>query len=242
MDISISIIIPAYNEENRISGYLDTILTYLNTEKYLYEIIIVDDGSTDATASVVNNYIARNPNIKLITLPHNCGKGCAVKTGMIQATGTLRLFTDADGATPITELQRLRNEIDHGADVAIGSRAKYSNDCVVKGTLHRRIMGSVFNLLVQALMVKNISDTQCGFKLFTAKAASTVFPLQSISGFGFDVEILFICDRKGFTIKEVPVNWSEIPRSKVKLFQDSIKMFLDIFKIRINYLKGIYNS
>ena len=236
----ISIIIPAYNEESRLPKYLDSILEYFANEDATYEILVVDDGSTDSTKSVVVRYTEQNPNIKLINLLKNCGKGYAVKTGMLKANGKLRLFTDADGATPIKELDKLKRHIDDGAAVVIASRAMKDNSCNVMAHFHRRIIGAVFNFIVQILTVKGIYDTQCGFKLFTESAAKSVFPLQQINGFGFDVELLFICHTKGYQIKEVPVNWTDIPKSKVKLFRDSWRMLNDVITIRFNYLRGTY--
>ncbi|MDO8445444.1 MAG: glycosyltransferase family 2 protein [Deltaproteobacteria bacterium] len=241
-EISLSIIIPAYNEETRLPLYLDSILAYLEPQDISYEIIVVDDGSVDFTAKVVERYVDENACIKLIRLPCNRGKGYAVKTGMIQACGSLRLFTDADGSTPIKELERLRDAIDSGADVAIGSRALLDDSCTIEAHLHRKLIGSIFNFLVSIFAVKGIKDTQCGFKLFTARSAASAFSLQRIDDFGFDVEILFICNKNGYRVSEVPVNWADVKGSKVSLIRDSFRMFTDIFKIRLNDLKGYYRS
>ena len=205
-----------------------------------YEVLVVDDGSTDSTAVVVESFSEQNPCVKLIKLPQNRGKGYAVKTGMLQSRGRLRLFTDADGATPIGELKRLEKAIDNKAEVAIASRALYSDTCTVNAQFHRRVIGSVFNFIVRTLVVRGVRDTQCGFKLFTAKAASSVFSLQNIDGFGFDVEILYTAQRKGFRISEVPVNWSDVKGAKVRLIRDSIRMFMDVIRIKINDLRGKY--
>ena len=237
----ISIVIPAYNEESRLPKYLDSILTYFAHKDISCEIIVVDDGSTDSTAAVVERFMKQNSNVKLVRLPNNHGKGYSVKTGMLQASGKLRLFTDADGATPINELERLLVAIKQGADVSVASRALHDALCTVSARLHRKIIGTIFNYIVRALTVKGIHDTQCGFKLFTAESANIIFPLQRINGFGFDVELIFICNKKGYKIKEVPVNWAEVPKSKVKLFRDSIRMFIDIFKIRFNNSQGFYD-
>jgi dolichyl-phosphate beta-glucosyltransferase len=159
---------------------------------------------------------------------------------MLEASGVLRLFTDADGATPIIEFGQLEKAINAGADIAVASRALPDCSCVVKSTLHRKIIGTVFNLIVRALVVRGIHDTQCGFKLFTEASAKEIFPLQQVKGFGFDVEILFLAQKKGFAVREVPVNWSDIPKSKVDLVWDSCRMFTDVLNIRINALRGIY--
>ena len=183
-----------------------------------------------------------NIRIKLIRLPRNCGKGYAVRAGMLQATGKLRLFTDADGATPITELERLLKAIDIGADVAIASRAMKDGSCTINAHLHRKVIGAIFNFIVTTFTVKGIHDTQCGFKLFTSEAAEAVFPRQHIDDFGFDVEILYLCQRSGYRIAEVPVNWTDIAGSKVNVVWDSLRMFADIFKIRFFYLTGVYRD
>jgi dolichyl-phosphate beta-glucosyltransferase len=161
---------------------------------------------------------------------------------MLQASGKLRLFSDADGATPIMELERLRKAIDRGADVAIASRALRDDSCTIRAHLHRKVIGRIFHLIVTTLTVKGIHDTQCGFKLFTAKAAEAVFPLQRIDDFGFDVEVLYLCQRNGYRIIEVPVNWTDIAGSKVNLMRDSLRMFADIFKIRYFDLTGAYRD
>ena len=240
--VFLSIIIPAYNEESRLPLYLSRVLDYLEQQKILYEIIIVDDGSHDFTAEVVTRFVQDNIRIKLIRLPRNSGKGYAVRTGMLQATGKLRLFTDADGATPITELERLLKAIVSGADVAIASRAMKDGSCTIIAHLHRKVIGAIFNFIVTTLTVKGIHDTQCGFKLFTAEATEAVFPRQQIDDFGFDVEILYLCQRSGYRIAEVPVNWTDIAGSKVNLIRDSLRMFTDIFKIRFFDLTGVYRD
>ncbi|KAB0668836.1 glycosyltransferase family 2 protein [Oryzomonas sagensis] len=236
----ISIIIPAYNEENRLPYYLDSILQYLEQKKRIYEILVVDDGSTDATAAVVKRFMALNANVKLIRLPRNRGKGFAVKTGMRQAVGRLRLFADADGATPIEELERLERSIEAGADVAIGSRALLSDACSVKARMHRKLIGAVFNTIVRTMAVRGIRDTQCGFKLFTAGAAARIFSLQQLDGFGFDVEILCIAKRNGLYISEIPINWRDVKGGKIRLIRDSVSMLFDVIRIRINELRNKY--
>jgi dolichyl-phosphate beta-glucosyltransferase len=161
---------------------------------------------------------------------------------MLKACGKLRLFADADGATPIAELAGLKNAIEAGADAAVASRALRDDSHTVKTRFHRKLMGTVFNLIVRTLTVKGINDTQCGFKLFTAEAANAAFSQQRIHDFGFDVEVLYICHKKGYRIVEVPVNWTDVPGTKVRLFRDSLRMFKDIVKIRVNDWRGIYQE
>lgn len=237
----ISITIPAYNEESRLPKYLDSILEYFSPLKVTYEVLVVDDGSTDSTATIVERYTKQNPNVRLIKLSQNHGKGYAVKMGMLLAKGKLRLFADADGATPITELGRLKRYIDGGAAVVIASRALKDNTCTIKAHLHRKIIGTIYNFIVRLLTVTGIHDTQCGFKLFTEEAAKSIFPRQRINGFGFDVELLVISYINGYQIKEVAVNWTDIPATKVKLFRDSWRMFIDVLKVRLNYQRRFYD-
>jgi dolichyl-phosphate beta-glucosyltransferase len=238
--IVLSVIIPAYNEESRLPPYLASVVEYLEQQGEPYEIIVVDDGSRDSTAEVVGRFIQGNGRVSLVRLPGNRGKGYAVRTGMLQASGTRRLFADADGATPIKELERLQAALDAGADIAIASRALPGYDFIVRAHLHRKAIGRIFAFIVNALAVKGIHDTQCGFKLFTAEAAEAVFALQRIDDFGFDVETLFLCRRNGYHIAEVPVNWADVAGSKVSLIRDSFCMFIDIFRVRFNEMMGVY--
>jgi dolichyl-phosphate beta-glucosyltransferase len=236
----ISVVIPAYNEAARLPVYLESVVTYLDRTHGSYEIVVVDDGSADDTSGVVRRLSKGNSRVRLFRLPENRGKGFAVKTGMLAATGKLRLFADADGATPIEEVERLKSRIAGGVDVAVASRAREDGDCAVNAKLHRKIVGGAFNVIVQTLTVRGIRDTQCGFKLFTAEAAAKAFQLQKIHGFGFDVEVLFINAKYGFRIAEVPVNWSDVGGSKVRLVRDSVRMFRDVLTVRYNDLTSKY--
>lgn len=236
-----SIIVPAYNESERLKPTLLEILSYFITHKVSFEVLVVEDGSTDNTPVLVKELEREYPNLRLLQMPQNFGKGFAVKTGMLNARGKFLLFTDADGATPIEEFARLKSAIDQGADVAIGSRALFSADTKVEAQLHRKIIGRIFSKLVELLAVAGIADTQCGFKLFTKAAADQLFTFQKSKGFSFDVEILFLANKLGFTITEVPVNWSDKPGSKVNLVFDPLKMLIDLFRFRIihrNIAKG----
>lgn len=237
----LSVIIPAYNEETRLPLYLKQVMEFLELQPFSSEVIVVDDGSGDGTVAIVREFMQRYPRLRLEELPRNCGKGYAVKRGMAVARGKRFMFADADGATPIGELRRLLDAVEAGADIAIGSRAMKSDQCVVKGRAHRKIMGTVFNGLIRVLAIKGIHDTQCGFKLFTVSAAHRIFPLQRVKGFGFDVEILFLARRSGFRIAEVPVNWADVKGSKVRLVRDSFKMFCDVLKIRLYDVAGVYS-
>ena len=238
----LSIIIPAFNEESRLPSYLSSIITYLKSRGGPSEIIVVDDGSQDGTVAAVLALTTGCPSLRLIPLGSNKGKGFAVRTGMLAAKGDLRLFCDADGATPIEELQRLERALSSDIDIVIGSRAIRHTECRVEGTLHRKYIGFIYNRLVTLLAVRGFYDTQCGFKLFRGAAADTLFAAQTLNGFGFDVEVLFLARKWGYTIGEVPVNWQDQPGGKVRVFRDSARMLFDLVKLRRSWAAGMYRT
>jgi dolichyl-phosphate beta-glucosyltransferase len=230
--IGLSVVVPAYNEERRLPPTLIDMIDYLDSCGLLYEIIVVDDGSCDLTADVVRKFERVRSQVRLIQLARNSGKGHAVRVGALNSRGARIIFADADGATPIKELARLTSALDEGADIAIGSRALASKDTKVRTSFHRKFLGRIFNGCVNALILPGIADTQCGFKIFTHDAAQFLFRHQRSDGFSFDVEILFLARRVGLTIREVPINWRNIPGSKVSLVWDSARMLRDIFRFR----------
>lgn len=238
----ISVIIPAYNEESRLPVFIGSVLDYLERSTYSFEVIVVDDGSVDATAELVNRMAQSHRWLSLISLDHNRGKGFAIKTGILSAAGTRRLFADADGATPIAELERLARTMDAGFDVVIASRAVRSQDCKVNYKFYRKVMGTVFNTLVRTLLGLDNSDTQCGFKLMNEEAATAIFQRLRLSGFGFDVEMLYIARKLGYRVTETAVNWNDIKGSKVSVVRDSLRMITDILKVRYFDFKGYYNK
>jgi dolichyl-phosphate beta-glucosyltransferase len=240
--IRLSVIIPAYNESSRILPYLTHTVHYLARRGDSHEILVVDDGSTDGTAAAVTQFQTGQPAIRLIQLPRNMGKGAAVRAGMREARGELRLFADADGATPIQELERLEAAIKSGADLAIGSRPLAARDSrfTVKARAHRSMLGSVFNLLVQALGLHGIPDTQCGFKLFRMPIAQDLFSVMRVNGYGFDLELLYLGRCRSYRVAQVPVNWADQPGSKVRVFRDGVRMLRDMLAIRRNYQRGLY--
>lgn len=239
-----SIIIPAHNEAARILPYLRSITSYMQDRGQPYEVLVVDDGSTDATASVVETAAASVPEIQLLQAPLRRGKGAAVRRGMQAAVGHLQLFADADGATPIQELARLEQALASGADLAIGSRSLASRlpDYAVQARFHRTILGNLFNFVVHQSGLKGITDTQCGFKLFRQTVAADLFGVSSIDGYGFDLELLYVAQQRGYRIAEIPVNWSDQPGSKVRVLRDGLAMLRELAVIRRNGTKGYYSS
>jgi dolichyl-phosphate beta-glucosyltransferase len=240
----LSIIIPAHNEAGRILPYLRQIADYFQQHERSYELLVVDDGSTDATAAVVERFAHYTPTVQLLRLPRCRGKGAAVRHGIQSAAGYLQLFADADGATPIDELTRLEKALAEGADVAIGSRALAARlpDFAVHARLYRSLLGFVFNAAVQQSGIRGISDTQCGFKLFRRVVAQELFGYASIDGFGFDLEVLHLAQQRGYRIAEVPVNWSDQPGSKVRVLRDGLAMLRELAVIRRNSSRGCYRT
>ena len=238
----LSIVIPAFNEEARLGPTLEAYLDYCHGTARRVELIVVDDGSLDRTSAVVNHYAARHPEVRLIRLAENQGKGQAVRSGVVNAQGKLVLFADADGATPLSEIERLVAALERGADVAIGSRALYDRSVRIQAKFYRRVIGRIFHGLVELLTVPHVKDTQCGFKLFRGPVAHDLFSRMRIRGFSFDVELLMMAQRLGYAIAEVPVNWTHQPGSKVNIVTDSARMLRDLFVIRGRYLSGQYNS
>ena len=239
-----SIIVPAHNEAARIPPYLRSITLYMQGRGQPYEVLVVDDGSTDATASVVETLASSAPEIRLLRTPLRRGKGAAVRQGMQAAVGRLQLFTDADGATPIQELARLEQAVANGADVAIGSRALASQlpGYAVQSRLYRTILSNLFNSVVQQSSLRGITDTQCGFKLFRQTVAADLFGVSSIDGYGFDLELLYVAQQRGYRIAEIPVNWSHQPSSKFRVVRDGLAMLRELAVIQRNGTKGCYAS
>lgn len=240
--IALSIIVPAYNEAERLPATLRAMRSFLDETGRKAEVIVVDDGSTDATSAVVRELASADERLTLIRLPQNRGKGYAVRTGVVNAAGERVLFADADGATPIEELFRLEAHLDSGAQVAIGSRGLKDESVTVRAKINRRLAGRIFHQLVRHLTVKGFVDTQCGFKLFTAPVAQDLFSRMRMDGFSFDVELLLMAERRGYRVVEVPVNWTHQPGSKINVVADGLRMASDLFRIRGYALRGLYDD
>ena len=234
--------IPAYNEEQRLPSTLDIVLNYLRRGEYgPWEVLVVNDGSKDGTAALVKRLAAHEPSLRLLDNPGNKGKGYSVRHGMLEARHEWVLFSDADLSAPIDELPKLFAALDRGkADVAIGSRALDRSLIGTHQSAFREMGGRFFNLMVQLGTGLRLWDTQCGFKLFRRDASQAVFRRQQLERFGFDVEALFLTQRLGFRIVEVPVRWNHVDGTKVSMARDSVDMFGDIVRVRMNAWKGLY--
>lgn len=239
--LELSIVIPAYNESRRIGATLDAALAYLAGSHTRGEVIVVDDGSRDETAALVARYAETHPAVRLLRNGCNRGKGYTVRHGVLEARGEVVLFCDADGSTPMGEASKLLAVIEAGgAEAAIGSRALPKSDLARPQPWFRRAMGWGFRNLVRLLVVRGFRDTQCGFKAFRRESAREVFRRQTLDGFAFDVEILFIARRLGYRVVEVPVRWLDSRDSRVRPGRDAARMLLDLFRIRWRALSGRY--
>lgn len=239
--IYLSVVIPVYNEEKRIGKTLDKIILYLNSRNYSYEIMVVNDGSTDRTSNVVKKFTDRYKYVHFIESGMNQGKGFSVRKGMLTSSGQYVLFSDADLSTPIEEVEKLIEWFGTGYDIVIGSRGLRNSDIQIHQPWYRESMGKIFNILVRLITVRGIKDTQCGFKCIRKEVIPNIFNKQTITHFSFDVELLWIALRQGYRIKEVPVRWLNDAQSRVNPVLDSMRMFLDLIKIRINDIRGLYD-
>jgi len=236
----LSVIIPAYNEAERIPSTLKAVDEYLRSQSYDYEILVVNDGSKDNTADVVRKAEAFIKNLRLIDERENHGKGYVVRKGMLEAKGDYRLFTDADNSTSLDQIEKMWPEFEKGFDVVIGSRDIKGAELPVPQSWLRMRLGDIFNIIVQITSgLWGMWDTQCGFKGFTKKAAEELFSRATIERWAFDVEILVLARKLRFRIQEIPVRWVNDPNSKVKL-SGMVKMLFEVLKIRLNLWKGMY--
>ena len=234
--VFLSVVIPAYNEESRIAGALDQVIGYLSSRPYTWEVLVADDGSADATGRLTAALAALHPNLRLLSLPHR-GKGWAVKNGMLAARGQYRLLCDADLSVSIDQVERFLPVQAGGVDIAVGSR-ETAGARRVGEPLRRHIMGRVYNALVRLLAVPGLSDTQCGFKCFRGEIVPELFGRQTMDGFAFDVEVLFLAHRAEMTLREIPVDWRYREHSKVRAFRDSLSMTLDLLRVRRRHRRG----
>jgi dolichyl-phosphate beta-glucosyltransferase len=239
--LTFSIVLPAYNEAARISASLDKVMHYASQRGGTMEVIVVNDGSRDATADIVRQYAVQHPSLRLIENPGNRGKGFSVRNGMLHARGDILLFSDADLSSPIEEADKLFAALQAGADVAIGSRWVQKELQVIPQPLHRQLLGRMFNLALRLVLGLDFKDTQCGFKAFRRSAAELVFAQQKIERWGFDPELLYLAKRAGLRIAEVPVGWSHSEGTRINPLRDGLRMFAELFQIRWNAISGKYS-
>ena len=237
-----SIVIPAYNESARIGGTLERVLAHARERNWNAEILVVNDGSTDGTASLVRDFAAQHANLALIENPGNRGKGYSVRNGMLHASGEIVMFSDADLSSPIEEADRLFAALAAGADVAMGSRWLKAELQTERQPLHRQLFGRIFNLLLRMILGLRYKDTQCGFKAFTRRAVQLIFPLQQIERWGFDPEILFLARKFGLKVEEVPVAWAHREGTTIHPLRDGIRMFVEMLKVRWFAISGKYDT
>lgn len=238
-DPAVTVVIPAYNEEWRILPTIGAIATHMSARGEPWELIVSDDGSTDATASLVRDL--RFANLRLLTAPRNAGKGDAVRRGMLAARGRLVLFADADQSTPIEQFDRLADRVTDGFDVVVGSRA-VAGAAVSNKSLGRRILSGGLHVLVSRVFGIHVADTQCGFKLFTAPAAQELFSTQVVDGFSFDLEVLYLAHKLGYRVTEEPVDWYDAPGSTVDAMKVTLQFLRDLVRIRFLDLRGAYRD
>jgi glycosyltransferase involved in cell wall biosynthesis len=236
----LSIVIPSFNEEVRLPASLGKIAEYIRDRRPNTEVLVVDDGSTDRTAAVAESLRDRIPGLRVISNGINRGKGFSVKHGSLEATGEVVLFTDADLSAPIEEAEKLFAAL-KSCDVAIGSRAVDRSLIEVHESVFREFAGIIFNRIVRLILWLPFVDTQCGFKAFRRERCRIIFEQQTIERFGFDPELLYLARHHGLSIKEVPVRWAHSPATKVSMMRDSVQMFLDVFIIRWNGMRGRYH-
>ncbi len=235
----LSIIIPSYNEELRLPATLERIAAYLSSYGHEAEILVVDDGSKDGTAAVAESLRNKIPTLRVVSNGVNRGKGYSVRRGMQEARGLIALFTDADLSAPIEEASKLIDALET-YDVAIGSRAMDRSLISVHESAFREFAGIIFNKIVRIVLWLPFVDTQCGFKAFRRERCGIIFEQQTIERFGFDPELLYLARHHGLRAVEIPVRWGHSPATKVSMLHDSIQMFIDIFTIRWNSLRGRY--
>jgi dolichyl-phosphate beta-glucosyltransferase len=235
----LSIIIPAYNEERRLPNTLEQALRFVQAQTYTIEVLIVENGSRDRTLEIAQDFARRHPCF-LVLRENAPGKGLAVKRGMLEARGEFRFMCDADFSMPIEEINRFLPPALNDADIAIASReapgaVRYNEPA------YRHFVGRIFNTLIRLLALPGLQDTQCGFKCFRGPVAAELFEQQTLSGWSFDVEVLFIARKRGYRIVEIPVPWYFNAESKISVLRDSFRMLVDLFVIRLNGLRGVYD-
>ena len=236
----LSIIIPAHNEENRLPGTLEQIFRFLEKQSFLCEVLVIENGSTDRTYEIAREFASRQPNLRVVQNDRR-GKGLAIRRGMQEATGKYLFFCDADLSMPVEEIGKfIPPQLDH-PDIAIASR-EAPGSVRHNEPYYRHLTGRVFNTLIRLLVLPGLQDTQCGFKCIRADVARDIYPYQTLTGWAFDVELLYIARHHGYSIIEIPIQWYFNADSKISIFRDSLRMFLDLLLIRRNARRGLYDT
>jgi len=235
----LSVVIPAYNEEPRIGATLEQVTGYLSSQHYSWELLVVDDGSSDRTAAIAMRWAGHDQRVRVETVPHG-GKGWAVRHGMLATAGQYRFMCDADMAMPIEQLDAFLARIEEGYDIVIGSRQKKGARRVCEPIL-RHVIGRVFNWTVRMLTVRDYQDTQCGYKCFRDHVAEELFNLQRTRGFAFDVEVLYVAAKRKMRVLELPIEWYYRPSSKLRPHVDSFSMLRDTILLRLRNAAGKYS-
>jgi glycosyltransferase involved in cell wall biosynthesis len=235
----LSIIIPAHNEENRLPDTLEQVFDFLKKQSFTAEVIVVENGSTDKTFEIAQGFMEQHNNLYVIQSER--GKGAAVRRGMLEAKGAYRFMCDADLSMPVEEITKFIPPAVNNFDITIASRE-------AKGAVryneppYRHLGGRAINFLIQLFILPGLNDTQCGFKCFSAKVADDIFALQTLNGWSFDIEMLYVARRHQYKILEIPIHWVHHPETKVNAVRDAIRMIQDIFRIRVNALRGMYGT
>jgi len=235
----LSIIIPAYNEEHRLPTTLDQVISFLASQSYSAEVLVVENGSQDSTLELARTFARRHAHLRVIQETRR-GKGLAVQHGMLEACGDFRFMCDADLSMPIAEINRFLSPLQTDYEIAIASReapgaVRYNEPS------YRHLVGRVFNAMIRVLALPGLQDTQCGFKCFRGNVAQELFAQQTLTGWSFDVEVLFVARQRGYKILELPIPWYFNPDSHVSVINDSLRMAFDIINIRLNSLRGLYD-
>lgn len=238
--LSVSIVIPAYNEERRLGATLASVAGFLRRQPWNWEVRVVDDGSADQTVSIAEGFAASEPRVVVQREPHR-GKGGAVKAGLMAAQGEFRFICDADLSMPIEEVARFLPPVAPAFDVAIGTREGMQARRVGEPT-YRHLMGRIFNKGVQLLVLPGIEDSQCGFKMFTADAVGSIFPRVTVDGWAFDVEVLAVARAQGLRVVEVPIEWHYRVESRLSMMRDGWQMMKELLRIRMRSVSGRYRA
>lgn len=239
MNPFLSIVIPAHNEENRLPDTLEQVFDFLGRQSFISEVIVVENGSSDKTLEVAQGFSRLHENLRVIQSAR--GKGAAVRAGMLDARGEYRFMCDADLSMPVEEIAKFIPPAIKGVDIAIASR-EAAGAVRYNEPRYRHLGGRAINFFVQLFILPGLNDTQCGFKCFSAKAAEAIFSLQTLMGWSFDIELLFIARRHSFAVREIPIHWIHHPETKVSALRDAIRMLQDIFLIHANARRGLYNG